>query len=253
MKTLCLDIGNTTAHMAVVSFGKVLEETRIPTGAFREDFPQQLKEYLSIQQIAYCSVVPSLNDIVEQECKAQNLSLFNLNSQTCPIPIDYPNPPEIGQDRLANAVGACAISELPTVVIDMGTATTFDIITMNEGYIGGVIAPGLSLMREYLHEKTALLPEIRYRTAPWPESCIGKSTQQAMEIGGIIGYTGMIKEILQRLEKDIEALAGEEVSLSLLLTGGKASFLEKALGERCNYHPYLTLQGLEIACSSYSR
>lgn len=253
MKTLCLDIGNTTAHMAVVSFGKVLQDTRIPTNAFQKEFPEKLKEFTGISRFAYCSVVPSLNSFVESSASEAGLEVFNLNASTCPIPIDYPKPSEIGQDRLANAVGACAFSELPTVVIDMGTATTFDIVTLENGYIGGVISPGLSLMREYLHEKTALLPEIRYRKAPWPTSCIGKSTQQAMEIGGIIGYTGMIKEILSRLQQDIQELEGVDVSMSLLLTGGKASFLEKALGEVCSYHPDLTLQGLEIAASAASQ
>lgn len=250
MKTLCLDIGNTTAHMAAVEFGKVVQDTRIPTIEFKDRFQPSLINFEGISKLAYCSVVPLLNYFIEEVAGNGGLSVFNLNSENCPIPIDYPNPSEIGQDRLANAVGACAFSELPTVVIDMGTATTFDIVTLDHGYIGGVIAPGLSLMREYLHEKTALLPEIRYRTAPWPSSCIGKSTQQAMEIGGIIGYTGMIKEILRRLNQDIADLQGEAVSVSLLLTGGKASFLEKSLGDSCSYHPDLTLQGLEIAASS---
>ena len=249
MKTLCLDIGNTTAHMALVQFGKVVQNTRIPTDEFKDRFPSSLDGFEGVSKLAYCSVVPSLNNFIEEVAGKVGLSVFNLNAETCPIPIDYPNPSEIGQDRLANAVGACAFSELPTVVIDMGTATTFDIVTLDHGYIGGVIAPGLSLMGEYLHEKTALLPEIRYRTAPWPESCIGKSTQQAMEIGGIIGYTGMIKEILSRLHQDIAQLEGEAVSMSLLLTGGKAPFLEKSLGDSCSYHPDLTLQGLEIAAS----
>lgn len=247
MKTICLDIGNTTAHVALLNYGEIIHQTRVMTPAISTSLHKVLDDFSPADHLAYCSVVPKLDDVIEDIAETKKLQVFNLNSETCPIPIDYPKPDEIGQDRLANAIGACAITVLPAVVIDMGTATTFDIISLERGYIGGVIAPGLSLMREYLHEKTALLPEIRYRKAPWPESCIGKSTEQAMEIGGVVGYTGMIKEILANITNSLQEQGIDNSPPSLLLTGGKAPFIEEALGPDCEYHPGLTVLGLEIA------
>jgi type III pantothenate kinase len=249
MKTICLDIGNTTAHVALFEHGEMIHQTRVMTPAISISLPKILEDFAPADHLAYCSVVPKFNVMVEEIAQSKNLQIFNLNSKTCPIPIDYPKPEEIGQDRLANAIGACALTALPAVVIDMGTATTFDIISLGRGYIGGVIAPGLSLMCDYLHEKTALLPEIHYWKAPWPESCIGKSTKQAMEIGGVVGYTGMIKEILTNITRSLQEQGIDNAAPSLLLTGGKAPFIEQALGVDCKNHPCLTLLGLEIACA----
>jgi len=253
MNILTLDIGNTTAHLARVQNGEIEQESRILTTELESRFSEVLKEFSGVTHLAYCSVVPTYNEFVEVSSRAAGLNVYNLNSYTCPIPIDYPNPGEIGQDRLANAIGASNIAPLPSIVIDMGTATTFDIVSLKKGYVGGVIAPGLSLMREYLHEKTALLPEIRYRKAPWPSSTIGKSTLQAMESGGIVGSSGMIKEILSHIREDLLKQEPDSPPASLLLTGGKAPFLEKVLGADCEYHPNLTLQGLEIACQQSFR
>jgi len=245
MSTLCLDIGNTTTHLGRVQGDQVSGESRIPTANLGQELQAILRSHADARLLAYCSVVPTTNTTVEQVAAAADLELFNLNAQTCPLPIDYPNPGEIGQDRLANAVAAADCAELPAIVIDMGTATTFDIVTAEHGYEGGVIAAGLSLMREYLHEKTALLPEVRYREVPYPENAIGKSTREAMEIGGIVGYEGMVKEIIAALSAQLFQRGLDDPTL--LLTGGKAPFLEEVLGEGCLYLPHLTLQGLALA------
>jgi type III pantothenate kinase len=100
-------------------------------------------------------------------------------------------------------------------------------------------------MREYLHERTALLPEVSYRKLSYPANVIGKSTREAMEIGGIIGYEGMVKEIIAALSAQLFERGLDDPTL--LLTGGKAPFLEEVLGEECSYIPNLTLQGLELA------
>lgn len=246
MTILCLDIGNTTTHFGIVQDGTSSREIRIPTTGLPKQLARTLQNYEDATHLSFCSVVPSLNPSVAEAAEAAGLLLFNLNPDTCPILIDYPNREEIGQDRLANAVAASAHARLPTIIIDMGTATTFDIVTEENGYEGGVIAAGLSLMREYLHEKTALLPEICYQEASYPENAIGKSTQEAMEIGGIIGYEGMIKEIIATISAELFERGLDHPGL--LLTGGKAPFLEEAFSEGCRYVPHLTLHGLESAC-----
>ena len=94
--------------------------------------------------------------------------------------IDYPKPDSIGPDRLANAVAACASFGAPVVVVDFGTAVTFDVVDGKGNYVGGIIAPGLAAMTNYLHEKTALLPKIEIREI---KTAIGKSTEEAMLVG----------------------------------------------------------------------
>ena len=156
---------------------------------------------------------------------------------------DYPSPAEVGQDRLANCIGAQVMAGAPAVVVDMGTATTFDVLTA-KGYAGGVIAPGLSVMTSYLHGRTALLPEldpnsIRGGTA------IGKSTAEAMRAGCALGFAGMIERILDNL---LAELATQGVpSPALLATGGTADFLPPALASRLRREPHLTLVGLAEA------
>ena len=246
MSILCLDIGNTTAHLGTVQDGMVSQEVHIPTAELGEKLPTSVQNIKGAKLLAYCSVVPTANHNIEEVATSCGLELFNLNADTCPLPIDYPNPGEIGQDRLANAVAAANCSDLPAIVIDMGTATTFDIVTEENGYEGGVIAAGLSLMREYLHEKTALLPQVSYCEIPFPNTAIGKSTREAMEIGGVIGYEGMVKEIIAAISRNLYKRHLEKPGI--ILTGGKAPFLEEILGDDCHYIPQLTLHGLEIAC-----
>ena len=245
MSMLCLDIGNTTTHLGTVQDGMVSGEIRIPTAALGEKLTAYVQNIKNAKLLAYCSVVPTASQHVDEVARSCGLELFNLNADTCPLPIDYPNPGEIGQDRLANAVAAADCSDLPVIVIDMGTATTFDVVTAERGYEGGVITAGLSLMREYLHERTALLPEVSYRKLSYPANVIGKSTREAMEIGGIIGYEGMVKEIIAALSAQLFERGLDDPTL--LLTGGKAPFLEEVLGEECSYIPNLTLRGLELA------
>jgi type III pantothenate kinase len=105
------------------------------------------------------------------------------------IRIDYPNPKSIGADRLANAVAVAKLYGTPAIVIDFGTAVTFDIVAPENAYIGGVIAPGLEAMTNFLYHRTALLPRISLRE---PRSAIGKSTNQAMLAGAIFGYRGLV-------------------------------------------------------------
>jgi type III pantothenate kinase len=156
---------------------------------------------------------------------------------------DYPNPSEVGQDRLANCIGAQMACGAPAVIVDMGTATTFDVLT-TQGYAGGVIAPGLSVMTSYLHGRTALLPLLDPASIQ-AGSAIGKSTLDAMRAGCALGFAGMIGHILDAL---ITELAAQGVrNPTLLATGGTADFLPPELSRRLRREPNLTLVGLAEA------
>jgi type III pantothenate kinase len=159
------------------------------------------------------------------------------------VPITYPQPAEIGQDRLANAAAAHALGGSPAVVIDSGTAVTFDIITTKGGYEGGIIAPGLELTRRYLHERTAQLPLLDDSLEI--SSVIGKSTTEAMRIGTVIGFPGLIQALLDVVLADLAARG--EPAAHLFVTGGNAAFLQSRLTPHVQFVPDLTLRGLAAA------
>jgi type III pantothenate kinase len=155
------------------------------------------------------------------------------------VGIDYPHPESIGGDRLANAASATTIYGGPCVVVDFGTAVTFDIISRDRKYLGGVIAPGLEAMTDYLHRRTALLPKIELTE---PVSAIGKSTHDAMLAGAVFGYRGLIRQILEEIRRDL----GKPRNLKIVATGGYAELIAAKMPEIQTVHPGLTLEGLRI-------
>lgn len=158
------------------------------------------------------------------------------------VGIDYPEPASIGADRLANAAGAAVFYGAPVVVVDFGTAVTFDVLAMRESgptYVGGVIAPGLEAMTDYLYQRTALLPRINLSE---PVTAIGKSTREAMLAGAVYGYRGLVRQILEELGRELKS--GRH--LKVVATGGYAELIAERLLEVQQIHPNLTLEGLRI-------
>ena len=152
------------------------------------------------------------------------------------IGVDYPRPETIGADRLANAVAVRHRYGAPAVVVDFGTAVTFDVVDGRGCYVGGIIAPGLSAMTDYLHEKTALLPRIRLRDV---RRAIGRSTEEAMLAGTVYGYRGLIRALLT----GVRAAMGVR-RLPVVATGGYAKLMARGLPEINCVEPALTLDGL---------
>src|SRR4029077_3748638 len=140
------------------------------------------------------------------------------------VGIDYPAPESIGADRLANAAAVAALYGCPAIVVDFGTAVTFDIVSARRNYIGGVIAPGLEAMTNFLYQRTALLPKLSLKE---PRRAIGRSTIHAMRSGAIFGYRGLIREILLRIKA--ERFRGEKVHV--IATGGYAELIAAQLRE----------------------
>ena len=158
--------------------------------------------------------------------------------------IDYPEPGQIGADRLANAVGVLACHGVPAVVIDSGTAVTFDIVSAAPAYCGGVIAPGLGAMTCYLAQTTALLPEI---VLAEPASAIGKSTIHAMQVGAVIGYRGLVREILARICAELPG------NPKIIATGGDAELIANGIPEIDAVDYDLTLEGIrQVALAVYA-
>ena len=242
---LLLDIGNTHTHAAVGEGGRVVRPVNFPTLAWNNgQMLLRLSRHLRARvpaQVALCSVVPEATArAVNTVESAWGAKPFQLNPKTiCGIGIDYPNPNTIGADRLANALAAHDRFGAPVVVVDFGTAVTFDVVDRSGNYAGGIIAPGLAAMTSYLHEKTALLPQIKIREVT---AVIGKSTEQAMLIGAVHGYRGLVRELIQKLKQELDCRR-----LPVIATGGYAALMAKKLPEITAVDPLLTLRGLRLA------
>ncbi|NBB79696.1 MAG: type III pantothenate kinase [Verrucomicrobia bacterium] len=250
MNTLCIDVGNTSTHFGLVSGQNVLKTGHFPTHQFDEgpspEFADRIAPLLAeAEGISFCSVVPSIIQNLSASLSRFEKPIFHLIHQTCTgLNLAYPKPDEIGQDRIANALAAQEFYGIPAVVIDMGTAVTFDIVT-SQGYEGGIIAPGLALMTRYLHEQTALLPELTHDDLLDVEGAIGKSTVHAMKLGVAIGFSGMIDALLKKVTHELQ-LRGEE-SPVVLSTGGSIANLTKDWVQKSQFVPALTLMGLAVA------
>lgn len=242
---LLFDIGNTHTHLGLANGTKVLRQTNIRTiDWFDATAHEQVQRFLrraKLEGAALCSVVPQATACVHRFV-AEKLSstCFELNASTVVgVGIDYPKPATIGPDRLANAIAVKHHFGAPAVVVDFGTAVTFDVVNRKGDYVGGIIAPGLAAMTEYLHEKTALLPKIKIREI---DSVVGKSTEQAMLIGAVHGYRGLIRELIGELKRTLKTKR-----LPVVATGGYAKLIAAKLPEISAVNPLLTLEGLRLA------
>jgi type III pantothenate kinase len=241
---LLFDIGNTNTHLGLANHERVVKQRNISTAALLSKRAEKLISTFirceKIDGVALCSVVPRATPLVHALCKSDwNLKCFELTNKTIRgVGIDYPKPETIGPDRLANALAAKTRFGAPAVVVDFGTAVTFDVINAKGNYAGGIIAPGLAAMTDYLHEKTALLPKIYIREV---RAIIGKNTRQAMLIGAVHGYRGLVRELLHELKRE---LACE--NLPVVATGGYAKLIARKLPEIAAVEPLLTLEGLRL-------
>ncbi len=242
---LLFDIGNTHTHVGLADEKRVIKQTDIPTLAWFVGGAATLVKKIvgakPIEGTALCSVVPRATPLVRKVLQATwKLEALEVNARTIRgVGIDYPKPNSIGPDRLANALAAKYRFGAPVVVVDFGTAVTFDVVDAKGNYTGGIIAPGLAAMTNYLHEKTALLPKIEIREI---KSAIGKSTEEAMLVGAVHGYRGLVRELIAELKRELRVK-----KLPVVATGGYAKLIAAKLPEISAVEPDLTLEGLRLA------
>jgi type III pantothenate kinase len=241
---LLFDIGNTHTHIGLADDRRVVKQTDIPTLTwFGHGAAALVKKFTGKNKITgaiLCSVVPRATPLIRKMVRAAwTLETRELNARTIRgVGIDYPRPGTIGPDRLANAVAARHRFGAPAVVVDFGTAVTFDVVDARGNYTGGIIAPGLAAMTNYLHEKTALLPKIKIREI---KTAIGKSTEEAMLVGAVHGYRGLVRELIMELKRELRVK-----KLPVVATGGYAKLISAKLPEISAVEPDLTLEGLRL-------
>lgn len=239
---LLIDIGNTHTHLGLGSGGKILKSANLKTADLVTGTTEAaLRRFVGRRHVrgaCFCSVVPAaVSPAVTLVRRVFDVEPLPLNPKTLRgVGINYPRPRTIGQDRLANAVAVHQRHGAPAVVVDFGTAVTFDVVDSAGNYIGGVIAPGLACMTDYLHEKTALLPRIRIRET---RAAVGKSTRQAMRIGAVHGYRGLVRGLIAALKRDLGVRR-----LPVVATGGYARLIARGAAEIDSVRPNLTHEGL---------
>ncbi len=252
MRTLIVDNSNTRTKFALADGDKISPwRSTIATPDISEASLESALGRIGWDNSIISSVVPQKEETLRSYLGHKPCHQLSHLSKL-PIEIDYPKPGQIGADRLANAVGAEALFGSPCIVLDFGTAVTFDVIASSgdvfggkDGrhlhtkpcYLGGVIAPGLASMTEGLAKRTALLPHISLQE---PHCAIGKSTEQAMLAGAIYGYRGLVREILSKIRSELT------VDPQIIATGGDAPLITRGLNEIHHLAPDLTLEGLRI-------
>jgi type III pantothenate kinase len=235
---LLVDISNSYTKLAFATKRRLAKPTRHPTNELTAAVLRRILRGRRVETIVVSSVVPEKNKAIAEA--AGSLRVLFLSPQLdLGVGIDYPAPRSIGADRLANAAAVAQLYGYPAIVVDFGTAVTFDVVSAGGDYVGGVIAPGLEAMTSFLYDRTALLPKLSLRE---PVRAIGKTTRDAMMSGAVFGYRGLVREILIRV--CLENFP--RTKPRIVATGGYAQLIARRLPEIEAVHPNLTLEGLRI-------
>jgi len=247
---LCIDVGNTNIVMGVTKQDHILAHWRIRTekDATSDEmgiivgnlFRSSEIKMDDIADIIISSVVPSLLNVLEEFCHRY----FDIRPMIVGpglktgMPIQYDNPKEVGADRIVNSVAAYEKYHTALIIVDFGTATTFDCVSKDGAYIGGAIAPGVIISCEALFEKASKLPRVEIFAKP--KNVVAKDTISGMNVGIIYGFAGMVDGIVNRIKKEM----GHE--LTVIATGGIASLIYKESESIDHIEEDLTLEGLMI-------
>jgi len=246
---VAIDIGNTNIKVGIFDGDRLEATWNLATGIHRtsDEYGGVLLNLMDrkkilpskVSGVALCSVVPPLLPTFVELCKKY------LNTEPLVVEagvktgmrIRLDNPREVGPDRVVNAVAAQNLYGKPLIIIDLGTATTFDVVSKEGDYLGGAIAPGIAIATEALFTRTAALPRIGLSR---PKQVIGKNTISAMQSGIIFGYIGLIEGMIKRIEQELGSKA------KVVATGGQAYSLAEEIPAIDVINPDLTLIGLRL-------
>ena len=235
---LLVDVSNSYTKFAFASTKRISAPVRVATNKLSSTLFLRFLKQRRVRQVVVSSVVPEKNSAISKTAGETGVVWLD-STLKLGVGIDYLAPKLIGAARLAIAAAPAALCGCPAIVVDFGTAVTFDIVSARRNYIGGVIAPGLEAMTNFLYQRTALLPKLSLKE---PRRAIGRSTIGAMLSGAIFGYRGLVHEILAR----IRAEEFPRRKLHIVATGGYARLIASQLPEITAVRPHLTLEGLRI-------
>ena len=246
-RVLAVDIGNTNITLGIFKDRALLKKVKIPTHA-PASYTKRLAKFTkgsSIGAAVISSVVPEALSRVEKILKTISIDKIYILGENinAPIPNLYRAKREVGQDRLVNAFAAKSLYGAPSVVIDFGTAITFDIVSKRGEYLGGVILPGIELSLAGLHEKTALLPKVELIPVPY---IIGKDTAGSIRAGILFGFGAMCDGLVAQYKK----ILGEDTKV--IATGGNAPLIKRYTKSIQIVDENLTLKGLIKILTKYT-
>lgn len=225
---LAVDIGNSNITLGLIEGGAITVVRRLGSrsAATADELELALGGLLALDgrtmgdvgAISLASVVPGQTALFEAVANRHGIRLLVATAGTVPIAVRLDRPSEAGPDRIVNALAAQRLYGAPAVVVDMGTATTFDCVSPDGAFVGGAIAPGMRLGLEALAGGTARLPRIELRT---PVQAIGRDTTAAMTSGVVFGYQALVNGLLGRIRRELADTSGTPVaSVHCILTGG---------------------------------
>lgn len=248
---LTIDIGNTHIHIGLFKGGSLIKDWDLPSEPTWDE-----KKYLSrikrlsplVKRAKHCaiaSVVPVLTRVFQKV--AMNLTgalpIIANAKNTGGLKLKVDNPKEVGADRIVNSLAAYELYGAPAIVIDYGTAITFDLISAKKEYLGGVIAPGMELTAKALHLHTALLPEISLIK---PKRIRGTNTKTCIQSGIYYSAVGLTEAIISRLKKELHWPKPK-----IIMTGGQSTLISPQLFYSHKVDPLLTLRGLWLLAKNH--
>ncbi|MGQ9617345.1 MAG: type III pantothenate kinase [Candidatus Aminicenantia bacterium] len=244
---ICIDIGNTNTSIGVFSGSQLIKHWRIYSDRERtsDELGILLKSFFNISNIpdekidavVIASVVPPLTPLFVAVSKEYfNIEPLIVNHENIGIHVLYKNPSEVGTDRIVNTLSASILYGTPCIIVDFGTAITFDAVSKDSEYLGGCIFPGLEISLDALFHKTAKLPKVDVEKV---NKVIGETTVESIKSGVYYGYSGVVKEIVSKMKEKL----GEKTKV--IGTGGYGTIF---MGIECFdvFDPELTLKGLKI-------
>ncbi len=246
---LAIDVGNTNTVIGIYRADNLVHNWRLDTKKERtaDEWGLFLKELLSFSNITFdqitgviiSNVVPPLQRaLTEMSTKYLKQNPVTVGPDIkIDMPIELDNPTEIGADRIVNAVAAYHRYKTDLIIVDFGTATTFDYVNKNGEYMGGLILPGLVISLEALFQKASKLPRVEIVK---PKRVIGKNTVESMQAGIYYGYVGMIDSIVEKMEKEIG------VKAKVIATGGLSALIAEGSKKISETDEFLTLEGLKL-------
>jgi len=252
MTLLCADIGNSHTVLGLVDDGEVLDHWRVATEERRtaDEWAVLLKGLLResnvsdlVQGIAVCATVPAVmhewRDMLVRHYGTLPNVVVEPGVRTG-VPVLMDNPREVGADRVVNALAAASLYDGPAIVVDFGTATTFDVVSARGEYIGGAISPGIDISLEALGRRGAQLRKVELLR---PRTVIAKNTVEALQSGMVFGFASQVDGIVARM---IEELNVPTESVHVIATGGLAPIVVEECRSFTDHQPWLTLLGLEL-------
>jgi type III pantothenate kinase len=241
---LAVDVGNTQTALGLFENGELAQRWRLATEPQRTGdelglFLGGLLEVGSLEGISLASTVPALIRSYEELAARAGVSLLVLGPGTkTGIPIRYDDPREVGPDRIANAVAALERYGAPSIVVDFGTSTNFDVVSPEGEYVGGVLAPGIEVSMDALFERAARLVKVDFVA---PDTAIGKTTESALRSGLVYGFAGQVDGIVERIRAELG-----EAAAPVIATGGLAELIAPHSETIDRVDAYLTLEGLRL-------